>query len=65
MEFASAAPVYHKAKVWQIGFFTLNNTAVNIYYMMMVYIAYFASGVLGLGVALVSGLIAVMVVWTV
>ena len=30
--------------------------------MMMLYIAYFASGVLGLGVALVSGLIAVMAV---
>jgi len=53
---------YHSAKLWQIGFFTLNNTAINIYYMMMLYIAYFASGVLGLGVALVSGLIAVMAV---
>jgi len=53
---------YHRAKVWQIGFFTLNNTAINIYYMMMLYIAYFASGVLGLGVALVSGLLAVMAV---
>jgi len=52
----------HKAKPWQIGLFTLNNTAVNIYYMMMLYIAYFAAGVLGLGVALVSGLIAVMVI---
>jgi len=30
--------------------------------MMMLYIAYFASGVLGLGVALVSGLVAVMVI---
>jgi len=57
-----ANPIYHRAKIWQIGFFTLNNTAVNIYYMMMLYIAYFASGVLGLGVALVSGLIAVMAV---
>jgi len=55
-------PILHRAKTWQIGFFTLNNTAVNIYYMMMLYIAYFASGVLGLGVALVSGLIAVMVI---
>ncbi|MCL2362647.1 MAG: MFS transporter [Defluviitaleaceae bacterium] len=53
---------YHRARTWQIGFFTLNNTAINIYYMMMLYIAYFASGVLGLGVALVSGLIATMAV---
>ena len=52
--------IYHKAKIWQIGFFTLNNTAINIYYMMMLYIAYFASGVLGLGVALASGIIAAM-----
>jgi len=58
----TTGPVYHRAKVWQIGFFTLNNTAINIYYMMMLYIAYFASGVLGLGVALVSGLLAVMAV---
>ena len=50
------------AKVWQIGFFTLNNTAVNIYFMLMLYIAYFMSGVLGLSVAVVSTLLAVLVV---
>jgi Na+/melibiose symporter-like transporter len=49
--------VYRRAKTWQIGLFSLNNAAVNLYYMMMLYIAYFASGVLGLGVALVAGLI--------
>jgi len=54
---------YHKAKTWQIGLFTLNNTAVNVYYMTMLYIAYFAAGVLGLGVALVSTIIAVMVIF--
>ena len=46
-----------------IGLFTLNNTAVNVYYMLMLYIAYFAAGVLGLGVAVVSGLIATMVIF--
>ena len=51
------------AKTWQIGLFTLNNTAVNVYYMAMLYIAYFAAGVLGLGVALVSTIIAVMVIF--
>lgn len=50
-------PVYHRAKVWQIGFFSLNNTAVNLYFMMMAYISYYAAGILGMGVALVSGLI--------
>jgi len=62
MQTVDANHIYHRAKLWQIGFFTLNNTAINIYYMMMLYIAYFASGVLGLGVALVSGLIAAMAV---
>lgn len=56
------ADIYHDAKIWQIGFFVLNNTAVNIYFMLMLYIAYFASGVLGLGVAVVSSLLAVLVV---
>jgi Na+/melibiose symporter-like transporter len=47
----------HRAKVWQIGFFALNNVAVNLYYMLMMYMAYYAGGVLGFGVALVSMLL--------
>ena len=54
--------IYHNARIWQIGFFTLNNTAVNIYFMLMLYIAYFMSGVLGLSVAIVSTLLAALVV---
>jgi Na+/melibiose symporter-like transporter len=49
---------YHRARVWQIGLFALNNTAVNLYYMMMLYISYYAAGVLGLTVAVVSTLLA-------
>jgi len=49
--------IYHRAKVWQIGLFALNPMASNLYHMMMLYIVYFASGVLGLGVAMVSILI--------
>ena len=51
------AVTIHRAKTWQIGFFALNNTAVNIYYMMMTYMSYYTAGVLGLGVALVSALL--------
>ena len=47
----------HRAKVWQIGCFALNNTAINLYYMMMLYMSYYAAGILGFGVALVSGLL--------
>ena len=50
-------PLYHRAKAWQIGFFALNNTAVNLYYMMMLYMSYYVAGVLGLGVAMASGLL--------
>ena len=50
--------IYHRAKVWQIGFFALNNAAINIYYMLMLYISYYAAGILGLGVAVVSVILA-------
>jgi Na+/melibiose symporter-like transporter len=56
-EIPGGNPEYHRAKVWQIGFFALNNTAVNLYYMMMLYISYYAAGVIGLSVALVSALL--------
>ena len=48
----------HRAKPWQIGFFALNGTAINLYFMMMAFMSYYAAGVLGLGVALVSVLLA-------
>ena len=47
-------PVYNRAKIWQIGLFSFNSTASSLYSMMMLYTVYFASGVLGLGVAIVS-----------
>jgi len=50
----------HQAKTWQIGLFALNGTAVNIYFMMMTYMSFYAAGVLGLGVALVSFLLAAL-----
>ena len=50
-------PIYNRAKTWQIGLFSLNSMANGMYSMMMYYIAYYASGVLGLGVAVVSSLI--------
>ena len=51
---------YNRAHVWQIGFFSLNNTAINLYWMLFSYISYYAAGVLGLGVALASGIIMAM-----
>ncbi|MCL2201514.1 MAG: MFS transporter, partial [Oscillospiraceae bacterium] len=52
--------VTHRAKVWQIGFFSLNDVAVNFYWMMMTYMAFYLQGVLGLTVAIASFLLAAL-----
>lgn len=46
--------VYHRAKTWQMGFFAMNNAATNSYMFLMMYISYYATGVAGLGVAIVG-----------
>lgn len=45
---------YNNAKIWQIGFFSLNNAATNLYLALMGYISYYANSVAGFGVALIS-----------
>lgn len=54
---------YHRAKIWEIAFFAFNNTATNLYLFFMTFISYYATGILGLGVILVSTLITVMRIW--
>ncbi|RLL42903.1 glucuronide permease [Oceanobacillus piezotolerans] len=49
--------VYNRAKLWQIGFFTLNNTATNIYLFLIGFLSYYAAGIAGLAVVLVSTLL--------
>jgi len=49
--------VYNRAKIWQIGLFSLNSMSSGLHGMMMLYMVYYASGVLGMGVAMVSGVI--------
>lgn len=45
---------YNNAKYWQIGFFSLNNAATNLYLALMGYISYYANSIAGFGVILVS-----------
>ena len=45
---------YNRAKLWQIGFFALNNTATNLYMFILTFVSYYAAGVAGLTVAVVS-----------
>ena len=46
--------LYHRAKTWQLAFFALNNSATNVYMFLMMYVSYYATGVAGLGVAIVG-----------
>lgn len=51
---------YNRAKTWQIGCFALNNTATNVIMLLMSYVSYYATGVVGLSVILVSSLLTSM-----
>ena len=52
-----AANQYNNARLWQIGFFSLNNCATNIAMFLMMQYSYFTQNVLGLAAAII-GLIA-------
>lgn len=45
---------YNRAKTWQIGFFALNNTATNFFMFLMMYVSYYATGIAGIGVVVIS-----------
>jgi len=49
---------YTKAKTWEIAAFAANNSATNVFLFLMMYVAYYASGIVGLGTVLVSNVIA-------
>ena len=51
---------YHKAKLWQIGFFALNNTATNLYMFVLAFVTYYATGIAGLTVVAVSTILTFM-----
>ncbi|RDW21896.1 glucuronide permease [Oceanobacillus arenosus] len=48
---------YNRAKMWQIGLFALNNTATNLYAFILAFVAYYATGIAGLAVVVVSTII--------
>lgn len=52
--------VYNRAKLWQIGLFSLNNTATNIFLALMFYVGYYATGFVGLGTVLISNILTSM-----
>ena len=55
--------VQNRAKTWQIALFACNNVATNLYMYLMNYVAYYATGYLGVGVLLISNLLMLMRIW--
>lgn len=51
---------YHTAKIWQIAFFALNNSATNLFLFGMGFVTYYATGIAGLAVMTVSTILALM-----
>lgn len=45
---------YNRAKIWQIAFFAANNMATNCYAVLMMYVSYYANGVAGIAISIVS-----------
>ena len=54
---------YSRAKLWQIRGFALNNMASNIYLFIFMYITYYMTGYVGVGVVLASSFVTVMRIW--
>jgi len=52
--------VYNRAKLWQIGFFALNNTATNTFLLLMMYVSYYASGIAGVAAITIGFLLTAM-----
>ena len=54
MLLASKELHYNNAKIWQLALFSLNNAATNLYLALMGYVTYYANGIVGLGVFVLS-----------
>ncbi len=51
---------YNEAKMWQIAAFASNNTATNMYNFLIGFVAYYATGIAGLAVVVVTTLMTSM-----
>lgn len=55
----------HRVPLWRIAGYALNNTATNVYLMMMNYATYYLMGWVGVGMMVASSLTMMMRIWTV
>ena len=53
----------HRVPLWRIGGYALNNTATNLYMMMMGYVAYYLNGFVGMATILAGSFSMIMRIW--
>lgn len=53
----------HRAKTWEIAFYALNNTSTNMYQMLFMYVMYFLSGIVGVGVVAAGMIATTLRIW--
>lgn len=53
----------HRVPLWRIGGYALNNTATNLYMMMMNYVAYYLAGPVGVATMVASSFSMFMRIW--
>ena len=53
----------HRAKLWEIGFYALNNTSTNAYMILVASISYFLVGIVGVASVLAGSIVTIMRIW--
>lgn len=53
----------HRAKMWEIAFYALNNTSTNLYMSLVGYISYYLIGIIGTTVVFAGSFVTVMRIW--
>ena len=53
----------HRARLWEIGFYALNNTSTNAYLILVSSISYFLVGIVGVGAVLAGSIVTIMRIW--
>ncbi len=53
----------HRAKLWEIAFYALNNTSTNAYMVLVGSISYFLVGIVGVAAVLAGSIVTIMRIW--
>ncbi|MBD5093739.1 MAG: glucuronide permease [Subdoligranulum sp.] len=53
----------HRAKTWEIAFYSANNLSTNLYMFAFMYVTYFLTGFVGVGVVLAGSITTIMRMW--